>query len=326
MTGLTNYITQKKWSNIFLVWYVLVDDAWREVVSKLTRPVRSRGPEPLMSDSEVITVGLAIESMFGGDEELGLSFLRQYHPDLFPHLLENSRFNRRRRDLACFIEAVRQQITTEYQLISESDRVRLVDSVPIPVCTYMRSGRCMTVAGKEYCGVMVSRRAKLFGFRAYVTTTPEGVVDQWLLAPASFHDSKITPALLQDCANMWVLGDNAFHDHSCAEWLKADHNITLVAMPRMPRRSSSSTTCSCSSSCNGPQKGDMRVRELWPSSVRYLFKRLRRRIESAFAVLSTVFHLEQPGSRSLTGLIARTSTRILAYNISFLASPLLNTF
>lgn len=315
MTGLTNYITQKKWSNIFLVWYVLVDDAWREVVSKLTRPVRSRGPEPLMSDSEVITVGLAIESMFGGDEELGLSFLRQYHPDLFPHLLENSRFNRRRRDLACFIEAVRQQITTSYQLISESDRVRLVDSVPIPVCTYMRSSRCMTVAGKEYCGVMVSRRAKLFGFRGYVTTTPEGVVDQWLLAPASFHDSKITPALLQDCANLWVLGDNAFRDHSCAEWLKADHNITLLAMPR-----NSNLTV------NGSNGYRTKTGELWPSSVRYLFKRLRRRIESAFAVLSTVFHLEQPGSRSLTGLIARTSTRILAYNISFLASPLLNTF
>jgi hypothetical protein len=53
-----------------------------------------------------------IETLFHGDEELGLSFLRQYQPDLFPHLLDNSRFNRRRRDLAGITEAIRQELTT----------------------------------------------------------------------------------------------------------------------------------------------------------------------------------------------------------------------
>jgi hypothetical protein len=119
-----------------------VDDALRLIVNGLPgHKIRSRGPHPLMSDSEVICVALVIEAMFGGDEELGLSFLRQYHADLFPHLLENSRFNRRRRDLCAFIEAVRQQITIGHTLISADDHVRLVDSVPIPVCTYMRSSR-----------------------------------------------------------------------------------------------------------------------------------------------------------------------------------------
>ena len=39
-------------------------------------------------------------------EEKGLAFLRQYHPTFFPALLDDSRFNRRRRDLLAAMEAL----------------------------------------------------------------------------------------------------------------------------------------------------------------------------------------------------------------------------
>lgn len=45
---------------------------------------------------------------------------------------------------------------------------------------------------------MVSRRAKLFGFRLHLTTTTQQIVDQWMLAPAAHHDGTLTPALLED--------------------------------------------------------------------------------------------------------------------------------
>jgi len=54
-----------------------------------------------------------------------------------------------------------------------------------------------------------------------------------------------------------------------------------------------------------------------------LASRLRHRIETAFSVLVKVFNIEHPGSRSLTGLIARTATRILAYTLCFITGPLL---
>jgi hypothetical protein len=41
------------------------------------------------------------------DEEKGLAFLREYHPTLFPALLDDSRFNRRCRDLLAVMEALR---------------------------------------------------------------------------------------------------------------------------------------------------------------------------------------------------------------------------
>lgn len=317
MTGLTNYITQCRWSDIFHTWFMLIDDAYHSVCETLPSPLRQRGPQPLLHDSEVITIALIIETFFGGNEQLGLSFVRQYHLDMFPRLLEASRFNRRRRHLVMVIEAVRRQLTT--QLISSQEQVRLVDSAPIPVCTYMRSNQCQSVSGKEYCGVMASRRAKLYGVRVHLTTTTEQVVDKWMIAPAALSDSKMAVALLEADQDIWVLGDNAYHAPHCIELVKDLRNITLVGMPkRNPGNSRYGTKV----------KSKPRAKEKWSAGwsleMRQRLNRVRRRIESALSVLCTVFHLERLGSRSFWGIFARTASRLLAYNLSFLASPILS--
>jgi hypothetical protein len=292
MIGLTDYITECRWEDSFTIWYTLIDDAYQHLVACLGRRLRQRGPEPTFSDSEVITVALIIETFFGGDEELGLAFLHQYHRDLFPHLLDKGQFNRRRRSLTGVMELIRRQYTQ--LLIDPNDRVRLIDSAPIPACTYTRNSQCETVVGPEYMSVMVSKKAKLFGHRFYATATLDQVIDRWLLAPAAPNDGKMTPAFFEDQTDLWVLGDNAFHVPDEIAWLQTTRNITLVAALRKD------------------------AKEPLPDKVRRLFNRLRRRIETAFSVMTTVFNLETPGSRSLSGLLARITTTVLAYNLSFL--------
>jgi hypothetical protein len=312
MTGLTNYITQCRWTDIVHTWLVLVDDAYRRVCEGLPSPLRTRGPQPRLHDSEVITIALLIETFFGGNEQLGLSFVRQYHLDMFPRLLEDSRFNRRRRNLAMVTEAVRTYLTEHHQLINPSDRVRLADSAPIPLCTYMRSNSCSTTLGeslKEHCGVMVSRRARLYGVRLHLSTTLEQVVDSWLLAPASYNDGKVAAGVLEEQEGLWVLGDNSYHSPQSASTLKERQHITLVGMPKHNATQGWGRECT--------------------KKMRRELNRVRRRIETALSVLCTVFHIERAGSRSLSGLVARTATRMLAYNLSFilcaiLPDPLLN--
>jgi len=148
---------------------------------------------------------------------------------------------------------------------------------------------------------MVSRRATLFGFRLHLTTTTNHVVDQWMLAPASHHDGTLTPALLEDSAGLWVLGDNAFHNPMAIDWLQRQREIALMALPRRTHT------------------------QPWPKAVRQHINNVRRTIESALSVLCTVFHLEQPGSRSLAGLVSRISTRLLAYTVSFVVWAFLPT-
>ena len=298
MTGLTDFITQANWADILTVWLVLVDDAYQALENPFG-PWRRRGPQPEFTDSEIITVGLLIDTFFHGHEALGLAFIRQYHLDLFPKLLPEGQFNHRRRELGMITEQIRQYLTRIQGLVDPQDNCRIIDSAPIPLCTYARASSNRTAAGPEYFSVMSSRKAKLFGMRLHLTITSDQVVDQWMLAPAAPHDSKVMTALLEGTDDLVVFGDGAFHDPAEMNHLSYSHRIQVFAPPRKD------------------------ARKPWPEKFRKWAGRLRRRIETTLSVLVTAFNVEHPGSRSLSGLITRVASRLLAYNLCFIVGPIL---
>lgn len=298
MNGLTDYITSGRWEEIFTIWYVSIDDAY-QALERQYGGWRRAGPEPTFSDSEVITLALICDTFFHGDEELCLCFVRSFWLHLFPNLLERSRLNRRRRQLAMMTEQIRQYLRAE--LIPEGDQDRLIDSAPIPACTYGRASTCQTAVGEEHFSVMPSRKAKLFGFRTQVLATFDQVVDQWMLAPAAFRDSKMAATFLEDATDLRIWGDNAYHDPTVQGWLKETRHIELAAAQRKD------------------------AKEPWPEQVRALFGRARRLVETVLSVLCTVFHLEQVGARSRDGRLARLASRFLAYNLSFIVTRELAT-
>jgi hypothetical protein len=297
MTGLTDFITEAKWEDVLTDWFVMIDDAHQALERRYGR-WRKRGPQPRFADSEVLTVGLLIDTWFGGDEAKGLAFVRQYHHGLFPRLPSNGQFNTRRRALGQIAEQVRRCLLNSFGMIPPDERLRLIDSAPVRACQYGRAARCRTVSGPEYVGLNSVNKARFLGFRLQATISPAQVVDDWMLAPAARKDGKTTSALLSEGANLHVFGDNAYHDPGEHHLLAMRHNVRLWAVPRK----------------------DARLGQ-WPKSFKRWVKRLRLRIETTFSVLETVFHLETPRARSLTGLIARTATRVLAYTLCFLTAP-----
>ncbi len=299
MKNMTNYITEAKWVDVFLVWYVLIDSAYQTLEQHYGEWRRS-GPAPVFSDSEVITVAVIIDTYFHGHEALGLSFLRQYHAELFPHLPSEGHFNERRTRLGPLIEQIRRWLTAQEELLAETDRVRLIDSAPIFVATYGRGGDCQTLAGHEYFGVATSQGAKVFGLRLDITTSHDQVIDEWILAPASFHDSTTLPVLLEGQDDLLIIGDGAYHNPTIEPVLHNNHNIEVLAPPRRDSRLYT-----------------------WSKALIHTVSRFRRPIESAFSVLATVFNIEHPHARSLCGLISRISTRILAYTCSFVMNKYL---
>ena len=83
MEGLTDFITQYRWEDIFTVWFVLIDDA-HQALQEHFGDWRKRGTPPVFSDSEVITVALIVDTFFAGREDKTLSFIRQYHHTSIP--------------------------------------------------------------------------------------------------------------------------------------------------------------------------------------------------------------------------------------------------
>ncbi len=291
MNGLTNYITEQRWSDIVLTWYVLVDEAYRRVLTKRGHPLRTRGPEPDFTDSEVITVSLIIETFFHGHEEVGYAFVRQYMLPLFPKLLDLDRFKQRRRELLAVLEAIRRDLRD--QKINRSDPVRLVDSAPVTVMTYTRGAQCVSVVGHDYFGVVTSKKGKFFGWRLHTTVTTDQLIDEWLLAPGAFRDDKVLPAWVCHCADLVLIGDKGYVSAGLEDLLWRTHRIQLLPLRRHNQK------------------------QQWPKDIRRILGHVRHGVETVFSTLSTVFNLERPGGRSLAGHVVRVATIILAHTLSF---------
>lgn len=305
MEGLTDYVTKSDWEDILTATFVLIDDAWPTLPKEALLP-RRRGPAPEMSDSEVVTVALFIDSVFDGDEEKGLAFLRQYHPTLFPALLDDSRFNRRRRGLLAAMEALRCRFRDAWREAhpqdSETAFLRIIDSAPIPICTYSRGSRCQSIPLEqrdEYFGVCTSKKTKFFGPRCHATVYLDQMIDSWCLAPGSYHDLRPVPALLEGQRNLAAIGDKAYISPDVDSQVWEDGEHLLLALRKVNQK------------------------EQWPTGIQRILGKIRHRIETAFSVLTTSFHLDQLGSRSFSGMVARAVTRVLAYTLSFFLAEIL---
>jgi Transposase DDE domain len=291
MNGLTNYITDRPWEDTITRWYVLVDDTYQRILARRGRPLRASGPSPTFTDSEVITVALIIETFFQGHEEVGYAFVRLYLRALFPHLLDLDRFNARRRDLLGLIEAIRCDLRD--QILDPSDPIRLVDSAPVTLMTYTRGDRCHSVSGKAFFGVVTSKKGKFFGWRLHTTVTGDQLIDDWMVAPASLPDPQVLEALVEQRRDLTLIGDKIYNDVGLEERLWRKKRILLLPL----------------------RKDNQKLQ--WPAGVQSTLGWLRHRVETVFSALTTVFNIQRPRGRSLTGHLVRIATCILAHTLSF---------
>ena len=168
----------------FCLWmYVVVDELWRQ----LPPPYKpSRGPGPGCSDSELITMALVGECR-GWTREAPLLRCWRERPDLFPHIPERSRFNRRRRALAQAINAIRQG--TLATLDVAQDRQCAIDSLPVPVLQFHLVPSAAGAAGWRAEGAdfgkVPTKKQTIFGYKLHLLATLGGVIRDFALAPAS---------------------------------------------------------------------------------------------------------------------------------------------
>jgi len=310
MQGLTDYLTEQSWEDTLIATYVLVADRLAQAAQN-AQFVRTRGPDPNYDDAQIITIALAADFWFAGDEEKTLHFLRQYHPTLWSNgIPDTTRFNVRRRELTEVIEGLRRQFRDEWRsqhpmappaAAGESNpdleaRIRLVDSAPVILTSRGRGGRTPTIEPQsraEWFGVCTSQDFKFFGARVHATVCLDQMLDEWVLAPGSYPDIKVFPALCDGYACLIYIGDKGYvsAETEALVWERGRHQLL-------------------------PLRRDNQ-HEQWPDGIQRILGQLRHRIETAFSVLTTAFNLRYPHGRSCTGFVARTATKMLAYTISF---------
>ena len=279
----------------FCLWaYVLVDDMCQVLERHLRRP----GPEPACSDSELIAICLIGECL-GWDVETELLSHMQAHRDKFPILPEQSRFNRRRRNLMWIINEMRRMMLAQMDLFGDEQCV--LDSLPIPVVQFHlapQSRGDWPAHGANY-GKVSSKKMTIFGFKLHMLITIGGLILDFELAPASVGDLAIGRELLEEHCNRIVIGDKAYVSAPVADELWQHNRIRLLTKPRSNQKKQIS------------------------ASARRLYNSVRQIIETVNSQLVAQFSIETNHAHSFRGLCTRLYTKLTAHTLCIYINRLL---
>jgi hypothetical protein len=201
---------------------------------------------------------------------------------LFPELIDQSGYNRRLRDLAPEIGRCINYLA--YISPSFCDRLRLLDSTPVPCGQSRETTRRSESAGSAGYGHCRSHSRWFWGFRLYLICAGDGMPIGWELAAANIGERVVAAEMLDRVAvaGRTVIADKNFSGHEF-EHLMADHGALFLRPDRKnePRRNGS-------------------------------LGQVRQWIESTFWTCKGQLGLERHRARTHTGLGARIGLRLLA--------------
>jgi hypothetical protein len=246
--------------------------------------LRQRGPQPRLSDSEVLTIEMVGEFL-GIDSDKGLyTFFRRHFGDWFPALCQVDRttFTRQAANLWVIKEALFVHLS---HLVRHDPLISVVDSFPMPVCRFARANRCRTFAGMAAYGYDEVARQTYYGLRAHVRICWPGVIVATTIAPANVHDTEAAEELLYD-VHGWALGDRNYWKPSLRTALE-EQGLFLMA----------------------PFKSAKRQKFHYPH---WLVEK-RYRIETVFGQLVERFHAKKVWARDAWHLTSRWLRKISSH-------------
>jgi hypothetical protein len=271
--------------------YILVDDWYQAKGHKLLKG--KPGAKPVFSDSEVITLMLAMDFIpFPGETQF-LGFMRANYLALFPKLLDQSQFNRRARGLRLLLEQLRREWIVQLGVLGETQF--LLDTKPVPVVGYKRSKRRSDFAGSASYGYCVSRKMYYFGYKLVTITTLEGLPVICELVPANVDEREAAEAVLFYLSNCDIFGDKGFVGE---EWQAFIHQQTGNRIWTVKRT-------------------NQHVQN--PAAFDALLNSIRERIEGAFnEIQNTGRNLERLLAKTIVGLCTRVIAKLTSHVLKLL--------
>ena len=271
--------------------YVWVDDGYQAHAAD--RRAGLAGVKPLFSDSEVITLLLLMDFLpFPGETQF-LGFVRANHRPLFPHLLSQSQFNRRARQLWPWVEALRRHWAETLGATRAS--LYLLDTKPLPVVGYTRRKDRSDFAATADYGVCASRKLKYFGYKLVLLCTPAGVPAAYELVPASTDERVAGEQVLDWVWQARILGDKGFIGADWQQGYRETRGLDILTPSRAHQRTA------------------------WPATVQQWLNRLRERIEGAcHEVQNTGRHREHLTCRTLRGLSTHVAAKMASHALKLL--------
>jgi Transposase DDE domain len=245
---------------------------------------RRRGPgrPPRISDAELACLAIAQVLLDCPNERRFLRLAKGRLGHLFPYIPGQSGYNKRVRALAPTLARLIERLA--WLSPSWNDRLRLLDSTPVPCAQSRETVKRSALAGYGTYGYCQAHARYFWGFRLYSLCAPDGMPIACELAPANAPERDVAAELLERAlqAGQIVIADKGFAGR---EFEHLVHGLGA----RLLR----------------PDRKDEPARH-------GSLGRVRQWIESAFQTCKGQLSLERHGARSLPGLCARVLQRLLA--------------
>jgi hypothetical protein len=280
--------------------FYLVDSELEALKLELKRPrLRSRGPQPRLHDSEVITMELAGEFM-GVDTDEGIyAFFRRYHRSEFPKLacVDRTTFTRQAANLWRVKQLLHERVL---RLLPSADPVDgqvlwVLDSFPLRVCRFRRAPGHKLFGGLAAYGrdpTDGGREGRFYGFRVHLRTCDRGFCAAATLAPGNVTDLPLARELAPTGGGVG-LGDRNYWGPDGQRQLLEHNSFRLLAPFR--------------------KKGH----DPWPQRSK-LLSRLRQIIEPVIGQLAVRFNCQTTWTRDLWHLTSRLARKLLSHTTAVL--------
>lgn len=277
-------------NDIFVHIYVMIDDWYQAYATEFRKG--QPGKKPDFSDSEVMTLMIAMDYIPFPSERQFLEFVRANYLELFPDLLDQSQFNRRVRQTAPLLEEFRQSCLFESGVILVDEG--LLDTKPVPVMGYRRSKKSSDFAGSADYGYCSSRKMYYFGYKLVTISTLSGIPIVYDLVPANTDERKAAESLLDHIYGFDLFGDKGFLSRTWQAKIKARTGNRIWTPKRKNQRQQQSKTF-----------------ERWLNG-------LRLRIEGVFNEIQNVGkNVERLLAKTILGLCARIVAKMTSHLLKY---------
>lgn len=269
--------------------YLMVDAFYKNIV---TKPIRTKGYPPALSDAEVITMELVGECLgFDTDKSIWAYFTNHY-THYFPKLGSYPNFAKHCANLLW----VKDKMMNAISIHSQNEyNPCLIDSFPLPVCRYGRARRNKSFKSVASFGFCASQHEHYFGFKGHLLTSAQGQVIGFGLTPANIDDRQMVFELTDILQNQskqhisQLFGDKGYLSKDLqSELAKADIDLQTPLRDNM---------------ADDRNKGFLSH-----------LKKSRKTIETVISQLSQRFNIQQTKARDLWHLSNRLTRKLLAHS------------
>ncbi len=276
---------------MLLIDFIITVFCWiDDMLKKITngKSIRRRGPEPRLSDSEVMAMEVVGEFL-GMDTDKGIhDYFRSHWKELFPQIGDRSAFLRQSANLWAYKQHLHRMFVE--RLVSIGHGIRIVDGFPMPVCNFRRAYFSKIFRPEADYGYCAAKNQNYYGFKGHLLIDENGVIVDIVVSAAN-KDEREAVFDMRQFIVQHLLGDKGYIMNPLRKQELLEEGIVL----------------------HTPLRSNM-VDPRDPKEVNML-NRVRRLIETVIGQLSERFHVEKIRARDLWHLTNRIARKILAHNV-----------